>query len=228
MCKWGDTVLIDSGQKMIGVDRCIAQVVEALLEADIQTVASCCGHGNRPGRISLIDGRELIIVKDAAEAEHVCRGYPDIHGSPRIVSQPEPGKTRDEDLARATKWLADNGVEPAGLAIKQSLAKEFFAVLAYWREEAIVQGEQFTDLLRDYERALAECDKLRASVEAVSENAVLFVARAVTGDFSHGHMDQRAADEIMAEVRRHLVAYHDYLASAPKAAASPTIEGTRT
>ena len=35
-------------------------------------------------------------------------------------------------------------------------------------------------------------------------------------------------DEIMAEVRRHLVAYHDYLASAPKAAASPTIEGTRT
>lgn len=43
-------------------DPCIAPLVEALNEAGISTVASCCGHGERPGKIALADGRELFIL----------------------------------------------------------------------------------------------------------------------------------------------------------------------
>jgi hypothetical protein len=47
-------------------DPCIAPLVKALNESAISTVASCCGHGKRPGKIALADGRELLILPDFA------------------------------------------------------------------------------------------------------------------------------------------------------------------
>jgi hypothetical protein len=47
------------------IDPCIAPIVAALNAANIATVASCCGHGKRPGLISLEDGRELTITEPA-------------------------------------------------------------------------------------------------------------------------------------------------------------------
>lgn len=44
------------------IDLCIADVVAALNAANIVTVASCCGHGDRQGNIMLEDGRTLIIT----------------------------------------------------------------------------------------------------------------------------------------------------------------------
>lgn len=44
-----------------GIDICIADIVSALNASNIQTIASCCGHGSRDGIISLSDGRELTI-----------------------------------------------------------------------------------------------------------------------------------------------------------------------
>ena len=64
-------------------DPCIAPLVKALNESDlpavpsrlnadgVRTVASCCGHGKRPGRIALADGRELFILPDFALAREV-------------------------------------------------------------------------------------------------------------------------------------------------------------
>ncbi len=62
-------------------DPCIAPLVRALNEcealpatpsrlnpAGVRTVASCCGHGERPGRVSLADGRELMIYPDLASS----------------------------------------------------------------------------------------------------------------------------------------------------------------
>ena len=43
------------------IDICIADIVAALNAANIKTGASCCGHGQMNGIISLKDGRELII-----------------------------------------------------------------------------------------------------------------------------------------------------------------------
>lgn len=41
------------------IDSCIAPIVKALNDGGVETVASCCGHGKGPGRISLADGRDL-------------------------------------------------------------------------------------------------------------------------------------------------------------------------
>jgi hypothetical protein len=44
------------------VDKCIYALVAALNLVGLKTVACCCGHGTLPTRISLEDGRELIIT----------------------------------------------------------------------------------------------------------------------------------------------------------------------
>lgn len=65
-------------------DPCIAPLVAALNTAGIETVASCCGHGHRPGVIALRDGRELFITKDFDEARQVDAIFPiDINGNTR-------------------------------------------------------------------------------------------------------------------------------------------------
>lgn len=51
-------------RKPIWCDPCIAPVVKALNDAGLRTIASCCGHGRRPGNIVLEDGRELFIARD--------------------------------------------------------------------------------------------------------------------------------------------------------------------
>lgn len=57
-----------SGTPSVWCDPCIAPLVSALIAAGIRTIASCCGHGNQPGIISLADGRELVICRDYDEA----------------------------------------------------------------------------------------------------------------------------------------------------------------
>lgn len=66
-------------------DPCIAPIVKALNDADLTTVASCCGHGRRPGRISLTDGRELFIGSSFEEGQAIDlalngAGFPGING----------------------------------------------------------------------------------------------------------------------------------------------------
>lgn len=73
MCQHGETVsvrvlipadLSRTGKeywKDVQIDMCIAPIVRALSEAGVHMRASCCGHGGRPGYITLADGRELVI-----------------------------------------------------------------------------------------------------------------------------------------------------------------------
>lgn len=68
------------GRTHAPVDPCIAPLVQALNDAGIATVASCCGHGHRPGNIALADGRELIVAADYETARAVDAAFPDIHG----------------------------------------------------------------------------------------------------------------------------------------------------
>ena len=51
------------------IDFCIADIVAALNAANIITVASCCGHGEKEGSIILEDDRELIIKFPIQEAK---------------------------------------------------------------------------------------------------------------------------------------------------------------
>ena len=49
-------------------DPCLAPLVKALNVGHLPTVASCCGHGERPGKVALADGRELFILADFGSA----------------------------------------------------------------------------------------------------------------------------------------------------------------
>jgi len=65
MCEWGNDVKIkghlNKWNKPFSVDKCIADIVQALNDGGLETVASCCGHKKIDGIISLRDGRELIL-----------------------------------------------------------------------------------------------------------------------------------------------------------------------
>ena len=53
------TVPMPIGGRLQDIDLCIATLVAALNASSLVTVASCCGHGTMPGRISLEDGTEI-------------------------------------------------------------------------------------------------------------------------------------------------------------------------
>ena len=73
MCNWGTTTELEitipahlshTGKpyrKVMGIDACIAPIVEALNKAGIETIGSCCGHGKGPGGITLADKREIAV-----------------------------------------------------------------------------------------------------------------------------------------------------------------------
>jgi hypothetical protein len=64
-------------------DPCIAPLVAALNAAGIHTVASCCGHGFRPGWIALRDGRQLTVCRSLDEQHRVDALFTtDINGDP--------------------------------------------------------------------------------------------------------------------------------------------------
>lgn len=74
----------EDGKSTVWCDPEIADLVDALNSGSLATVASCSGHGHRPGRITLKDGRELFIAKDFEEADLIDRNlpFPDINGNP--------------------------------------------------------------------------------------------------------------------------------------------------
>ena len=88
MCKHGiEASLVrlakprSDGQTHAFVDPCIAPLVAALNDAGIPTVASCCGHGHRPGTVALADGRELLVMPSFDDARALDGLWPDIHGN---------------------------------------------------------------------------------------------------------------------------------------------------
>lgn len=69
----------------VEVDIEIAPIVRALNEAGVATKASCSGHGHRPGKIVLCDGREIIIARNFDEARRIDCLFPlDINGDPYL------------------------------------------------------------------------------------------------------------------------------------------------
>jgi hypothetical protein len=69
------------GRTHAPVDPCIADLVQVLNDGGFPTVASCCGHGHRPGVINLADGRELVIMPSFEQARRIDHLWPDIHGN---------------------------------------------------------------------------------------------------------------------------------------------------
>lgn len=68
------------GTPAVWCDPEIADVVQALNAGSVSTVASCSGHGVRPGNVALADGRELIVAADWNEAREVEAAFPRLDG----------------------------------------------------------------------------------------------------------------------------------------------------
>ena len=62
MCEHEQKELVEINSRQCSIDKCLAPIVIALNNSGIKTVASCCGHGYIPGRITLRDGRELVVM----------------------------------------------------------------------------------------------------------------------------------------------------------------------
>lgn len=72
----------DGRWQTAAVDVCIAPLVQALNAGGIATIASCCGHGRRPGNIALRDGREFIIAHDWEDARWIEMAIERASGTP--------------------------------------------------------------------------------------------------------------------------------------------------
>lgn len=59
-----------------GIDACLIPIIHALNAAGITTVASCCGHGRRPGNIMLEDGRELMVFRNYKTSRAADKLFP--------------------------------------------------------------------------------------------------------------------------------------------------------
>jgi len=57
--------------RLIPIDECIADIVLALNDGGVHTIASCCGHAHPPGEILLADGRCLLIVGPGQTIEYI-------------------------------------------------------------------------------------------------------------------------------------------------------------
>jgi len=51
-----------SGKPTVWCDPCLEPLIRALNENGLPTIASCCGHDNQPGRVTLRDGTDLIVT----------------------------------------------------------------------------------------------------------------------------------------------------------------------
>lgn len=60
-------VLMPLGGKVVCIDWCIHHIIAALNAGGVETVACCCGHGERDGLIDLADGRVLILKRNPGE-----------------------------------------------------------------------------------------------------------------------------------------------------------------
>src|SRR5690606_14254719 len=101
------TVMTFNG-KTFEVDDDIADLVHALNTAGIATVASCSGHGMRPGRISLADGRELFVLPSYEIAQWFDTQFPrDINGQTADEREERDELAKDADRYR---WLRDREI----------------------------------------------------------------------------------------------------------------------
>jgi hypothetical protein len=59
----------------IWCDPCIEPLVRALNTNGLQTVASCCGHGDVLGTVCLSDDRVLVVAENLDQAKSLVRTF---------------------------------------------------------------------------------------------------------------------------------------------------------
>jgi len=112
----------EDGSPAIWCDPEIADLVSALNVTGITTVASCSGHGHRPGTIALADGRELLVMPNSDAARKIDYLWPGINGEPAAL----------QDAAfYVNKWELERGAADGVVAMragKHDPQRGFFTV----------------------------------------------------------------------------------------------------
>ena len=86
-------------------DPCIAPLVQALNDAGLRTIASCCGHGHRPPTVGLANGQWIVIARDEAERRRIDVLFPvDINGDVRTPPAPPPPPPKRVISETAPGW----------------------------------------------------------------------------------------------------------------------------
>src|SRR5690625_5259170 len=88
----------EDGKPTVWCDPEIADLVRALNDGGMATVASCSGHGHRPGNIMLADGRVLVVCKDADEAREVESHFPGVNGEAPLATEPVDVDHGDKEI----------------------------------------------------------------------------------------------------------------------------------
>ncbi len=107
----------------------ILDLVRALNAGGIRTVASCSGHGFRPGNIALEDGRELIIASSFEEAREVEAAFPlDINGQ-----RSQAALFTEEDVHAALAMAIEAAGSKKALAEAAGVSKSFITSVSMRR-----------------------------------------------------------------------------------------------
>jgi hypothetical protein len=96
------TVIVQTDRGPVDVDTSIAGIVDALNKAGVPTIASCSGHGFRPGNIALRDGREIIIARNFEEGRMIDKLFPIGASGERVLSS-----LSARDPAVQTRWQTE-------------------------------------------------------------------------------------------------------------------------
>jgi hypothetical protein len=211
----------ESGKPTVWCDPEIADLVDALNTGDLSTVASCSGHGHRPGRISLKDGRELLVMNseqaDAAERlfgtdingdftnagaqEAVAYGLPNtaITGKKQALMQVRLDIPSNDQYGGAL-WVPLYLTPPTSTAIAAVAINKAAEILAGMRWCAIKLDH--IDLLSKAEQAILKLSP--ANAEAELEALMMKVAKE-TWQRSQGtqaRLNEDVMDSLRAIVRR--------------------------
>jgi hypothetical protein len=69
MGAYTDVVTMPLNGRVRTIDRCIHQLIAALNAGGVETVACCCGHGDKVGNILLGDGRTILVLPPLKDGE---------------------------------------------------------------------------------------------------------------------------------------------------------------
>lgn len=132
------------GVPTVWCDPEIADVVAALNTHGLRTVASCSGHGHRPGVVALQDGRQLMVFDNEGDFKAAQAVFPkDINGD-RVPEQSEDTQLLD--------WLEQNLFERKwGGTLGQP--SEFFVRGDYRHTTQKMRGESLREAIRAARKA---------------------------------------------------------------------------
>ena len=168
-----------------GIDHCIQDIINELNKAGFETIASCCGHGFQPMRISLDSGAEILIL-NYKQAQKVATLFPGINGEQAHPTEPaqEAGEECNNgnhtwlnkvcrDCGKPVRWPstppAVGGVKPD----RKHLNKQVEEVIG----EGIMEGEAADVTTRKMVDLIWPLIQYQSERRALSSRAAVDVAR---------------------------------------------------